>query len=143
MSCRRWRPRSGRVLFTGHSSGAALATLAAALHPPTRLLTFGSPRVGDALFATEAGPRIAASRYVDCCDVVCRLPPKPYHHLGRLHYIDRWGDLHEEPEPSFVHRDHARARLEYLRDLAWRSGNAAARDLADHAPINYVAALAA
>ena len=97
--------RTGRVLFTEHSSGTALATLAAAIHPPSELFTFGSPRVGNARFAAEAGGRIEASRHVDCCDLVCRMPPKPYRYLGRLHYIDCGGEVHEELEPSFVCRD--------------------------------------
>lgn len=40
-------PAGARRLFTGHSLGGALATLAAALHSPDYLYTYGSPRVGD------------------------------------------------------------------------------------------------
>jgi hypothetical protein len=32
--------------------------------------------------------------------------------------------------------------VEYLLKYAWKSGNVGVRDLADHAPINYVTAIA-
>ena len=66
--------RNIRMLYTGHSLGAALATLSAALHRPDALYTFGSPRVGDAAFAASMAG-LSHERYVDCSDVVCRIPP--------------------------------------------------------------------
>ena len=128
------------VFFTGHSLGAALATLAATLHQPTGLFTYGSPRVGDAAFCdTLAGTNI--QRYVNCLDLVCQVPPRPYQHVGALHYIDRHGNVSVEPDAAAVDRDQARARIEYFAKPAWRFGNLPVRDLADHAPINYVSAL--
>lgn len=66
----------GEVIFTGHSLGAALATLAAADHRERQpaLITFGSPRVGDRPFARLLGG-LTVHRVVDCCDVVARIPP--------------------------------------------------------------------
>jgi len=65
------------VLLTGHSLGAALATLAARylaggeLAADLRLYSFGSPRPGDAAFATSM-EKVPHARYVNCCDLVTR-----------------------------------------------------------------------
>lgn len=71
--------RSGKVVFTGHSLGGAMATLAAASFGKADdpLITFGSPRVGDPVFATELKRKgLKIDRYVLCCDIIARLPPK-------------------------------------------------------------------
>lgn len=132
--------RSGdQVVFTGHSLGAALATLAASRWQAGQLITFGSPRVGNSAFVdTLAGARI--ERYVDCCDIVTHLPPQSpwYAQAGATLYIDsegRWPSPVDDPAA-----DQAQARIDYLTHFAWRRGNVVARDLADHAPINYVRA---
>ena len=133
---------TGRVLYAGHSLGAALATLAAARRPPHALFTFGSPRVGDALFA-QAIATLDHHRYTNCCDIVCRVPPEAlgYHHAGPAAYLDRTGQLHSGPTDSFVTRDQAKARRRYLWRWAWRPGTVWTRDAADHAPVNYLSAL--
>jgi hypothetical protein len=84
---------------TGHSLGAALATLAAVDTTPARLVTFGSPRVGDEAFrALFAG--LEVRRFVDCCDVVSRVPPERFDaaHLARL--LEELG----VPGPSLIGR---------------------------------------
>jgi triacylglycerol lipase len=64
----------GSLLITGHSLGAALATLAAVDAKPEKLITFGSPLVGDPEFSKLLnGTQV--HRFVDCCDVVARVPP--------------------------------------------------------------------
>jgi triacylglycerol lipase len=135
----------GPALFTGHSLGGALACLAASRATPARLATFGCPRVGDAAFvATLAG--VAVERYVNCCDVVCRVPPVAFGfvHPSSPAYIDADGLVHADLAAIDVRADRRRARREYLRaharDLAT---NLVFRDLADHSPINYVFPLAA
>ncbi|HET9765615.1 MAG TPA: lipase family protein, partial [Thermoanaerobaculia bacterium] len=67
--------RRGTLLLTGHSLGGALATLAAIDLQPTAVVTFGSPLVGDAALGALLGD-VPVRRYVDCCDLVARLPPE-------------------------------------------------------------------
>jgi len=129
-----------RMLFTGHSLGAALATLAASRRIPEALVTFGSPLVGDADFASLFS-QTNIRRYVDCCDIVCRLPPEilKYRHVAKPHYINRAGEILHDPAEAVIRDDEWAARAEYLR-YVFVAGNLASRDLADHAPINYVSA---
>jgi hypothetical protein len=134
----------GRLLCTGHSLGAALATLAAGVWHPGRLITFGSPRVGDADFVKAfRGGGVEILRYVDCCDSMTQLPPEiaGFSHCGELRYIDRMGNISHEASQEFISEDRIRARVEYSYEHSWRVGSVAVRDLADHAPINYVFAL--
>ena len=130
------------LVFTGHSLGAAAATLAEGLWPRGALYTFGSPLVGDAVFAGTL-PRDRIQRFVDCCDVVCRVPPGGlgYVHVGTLHYIDRNGGVSTGRPAEEIKADQRAGRWAYLRRYAWGFWrNVLVRDLADHAPINYVAA---
>ncbi|MDD5267772.1 MAG: lipase family protein [Methylococcales bacterium] len=128
-----------RVLITGHSLGAALATLAASLKPSSRLYTFGSCRVGDAAFA-KAVSSIIHDRFVDCCDLVTRVPAEEfgYVHVGSLKYIDRNGKLLASPNEETIDADRLKATAWYLVRHAFLPGTVFSRDLADHAPINYV-----
>ena len=90
------------VWFTGHSLGAALATLAAmrgGVSAPQGLYTFGSPRVGNAAFArafTRAFPH-PCFRFVHGSDIVTAVPPSlplmGYEPVGELKYISERGDL--------------------------------------------------
>ncbi len=134
---------AGRLLCTGHSLGAALATLAAARRPGSTLFTYGSPRVGDADFVAALEGQIVVKRYVNCCDLVTRVPPRPYRHVGRRIYIDHEGRIHTELSTARVAADRLEGAGGYLLKLAWRTGNVVTRDLADHAPINYVSAIRA
>jgi hypothetical protein len=43
--------------------------------------------------------------------------------------------------PEAASADRAAARVDYLEKFAWRVGSVLVRDLADHAPINYVRVL--
>lgn len=138
------QPINYKLLITGHSLGAAIASLAASLKTPTALYTIGSPRVGDAAFVASLGG-VTSYRYVDCCDAVTELPPAElgYAHLGNMLYIDRHRKTSNAPSEDTVSKDRLIARVEYLVRYAWRLGDVGVRDLADHAPINYVTAIAA
>jgi triacylglycerol lipase len=86
---------SPSVWFTGHSLGAALATLAADRYGKVQgLYTFGSPRTGDIDFKNDF--HISTYRFVNNNDIVARVPPPvPYCHVGDLKYIDSRGRIHD------------------------------------------------
>lgn len=102
----RFMDKSQSLWFTGHSLGAALATLAAARiyieerRPVYGLYTFGQPRTGDVAFGnrfdTELGDK--TWRFVNDLDIVTRVPPRElfYAHVGQLMFFDRQGVLHHE-----------------------------------------------
>jgi len=151
-----WRPLNGylervgpsRALWlAGHSLGGALATLAASrlagggAGVVQGLMTFGSPRVGDGRFAQAIA--CPAWRVVNGNDLIARLPPTPYRHVGQLCYLDRHGGLHLNPADGLRWEDrwrgqfrHAQAVLRRWRDGDWRV--VFNDDLYDHAPIHYV-----
>jgi pimeloyl-ACP methyl ester carboxylesterase len=95
-----------RVFFTGHSLGAALATLGACLFPAAAALyTFGSPMVGDAGFAASLS--LPHYRWVNNRDLITFLPPPEvmqkvmkysYVHSGQEYYLDDSGALAEPPD---------------------------------------------
>ena len=97
------------IWMTGHSLGAALATLAADRLPNVQgLYTFGSPRVGDQEFQKMFG--LKAFRVVNSKDIVANIPPKdPYRHVGEYIFIDQKGDIHAlhrtKKDPDVVSRD--------------------------------------
>ena len=127
-----------RLILSGHSLGAAMATLAASAWRPTLLVTLGSPRVGDAAFADTVAP-LASERIVNCCDLVTRVPPAlpfvaEYVHVALRLYIDRTGAVHAQIGDEAIDEDRAKARA------AFAPGQVPARDFADHAPINYLRA---
>ncbi|CAI7829552.1 unnamed protein product, partial [Closterium sp. NIES-54] len=91
-------PGSFRVAFTGHSLGGALATLSALdlqvsydlPSPSIRVVTFGSPRVGNAAFAAYFRQKVPGStRVTNWKDLVPHLPPATigYHHVATEAWI--------------------------------------------------------
>jgi Lipase (class 3) len=135
----------GRMLFTGHSLGAALATLLAGIRTPDALYTFGSPLVGDPDFVATLSS-VKSFRYVDCCDIVTRIPPKGlgYMHLGQPYYIAQDRSITFDPGDDFIKKDRIEAFFEYpLKYESWRKENVGVRELADHTPVNYVTAVTA
>jgi triacylglycerol lipase len=94
------------VWFTGHSLGAALATLAADRFASTRgVCTFGCPRVGDPTFAAAFDAKFAGRslRYVNNNDVVTHVPPPfGYEHVDARRFISSNGVVSNLP-PSLAH----------------------------------------
>jgi len=134
-----------RTLYTGHSLGAALATLLAGIKTPDALYTFGSPLVGDSDFVATLKD-IKNFRYVDCCDIVTRVPPEVlgYKHLGQPTYIAQDRTITVGPDDDFIEKYRLKAFLEYpMKYESWRKENVGVRELADHTPVNYVTAVTA
>lgn len=131
------------LVTTGHSLGAALATLLAADRPEAELVTFGSPRVGNRAFAERFAAR-HTRRYAAGCDGVTAIPWTwmGYAHVGEERYIDRAGKVHTAPpDPVFRRSDRREARREARRTASLLRGELPLRSLTDHTPINYVSAL--
>jgi triacylglycerol lipase len=144
--------RQSRPLWiTGHSLGAALATLAANLCCDVEtsrvqgVYTFGSPRVGDRDFG--ASIRVPIFRFQNDSDIVPHLPlGLVFRHVGHLQFIDGAGHLHRDLPSAMealldpgVHSISAKEALA-MQGLM-RTGSAfdlpVPGFLADHAPINY------
>lgn len=91
-----------QIIVTGHSLGAALATMCAVdikynlSDKSVSVYTFGSPKVGNADFAKFYNKHVPQTyRVVNSVDVVPNLPPNiplvvSYEHVGELHHL---GDL--------------------------------------------------
>lgn len=105
---------SPAVWVTGHSLGAALATLATAFlleegRPVQGTHTFGCPRVGDSAFVTALDARSRGRNYrmVNNNDIVTRVPPRSfgYDHAGEFWYLSEKGDLKNDPNSWYLFLD--------------------------------------
>ena len=93
------------IYFTGHSLGAALATIAVARFTGSNcaLYTIGSPRVRDDRFVRAVLQKTSrVFRFMNCQDVVTQVPPEIpfvhyFRHVGQELYVDRHGAIHEHP----------------------------------------------
>lgn len=145
------RPRT--IWLTGHSLGAALATLAACrLDGVHGLYTFGSPLVGDEVFARTF--RAAnAFRVVNNNDVVTCVPPcepsrplgmgRRYEHVGELKYIGSDGVLWLQDSQSrwAIRRDKLWGHFAHLGSLGKRLAEGIVElpndGFNDHSPLFY------
>jgi len=84
-----------KIWMTGHSLGAALATLCAGRYGHVQgVYTFGSPRVGNDVFKEKFDVNIY--RIVNNDDIVSRVPPPgAYRHVGELKFIDSDGTIRD------------------------------------------------
>lgn len=93
--------RGGRKIWmTGHSLGAAMATLAADRYGEVQgVYTFGSPRVGDRRFKENYS--IRTYRFVNGSDIVTKIPPSGFYvHVGEPTFIDREGKIRFRPDKN-------------------------------------------
>lgn len=105
-----WEPVKNHILdnpnkhlwLTGHSLGAAMATLMARRfvsdtiigHPVEALFTFGSPRVGDRTYINQFNDKLKHHRWVNDGDIVTKVPFAPfYYHCGTMHHISSNGTI--------------------------------------------------
>ena len=127
--------------ISGHSLGAALATLACARwreadKPVNGLYTFGSPRVGDRVFERTFDQDFEARnfRFVNNGDIVTRVPLRVmgFSHVGTLAYLDDQGMLRTDPGwwDRFLNRVHVE-----IEDL----GKLGLADVDAHSVDHYVA----
>lgn len=100
---------SEAIVFSGHSLGGALATIADALYPSSACVTFGAP----AVFCLQQVEKNQAYlnrqfRYVHGSDVVPKLPPPSFgfKHLAGAMHLDAmprpWANIFT-PRPCFDH----------------------------------------
>lgn len=87
------------IFVTGHSLGAAIATIAAsrlkALDWSVTLYTYGSPRVGDHTWSKQF-EEIETYRFVNNNDIVTAVPPYGFFtHIGELKYINYYGNIRD------------------------------------------------
>jgi hypothetical protein len=130
------------IFYTGHSLGAALATLAAAKRPPQALYTFGTPRVGDAEFS-KIFANIKAYRVVNHRDLVATVPPTAlgFCHVGELHYLTHDKQTLVKPDKAVVVADRKTTAFTWQNSINYRRWSEPPECLSDHAPVNYVAHL--
>lgn len=142
------------VHVTGHSLGAALATLAALRLQTTpmvdvvQVVTFGSPRVFDEAAAHAYEKQLGARTYrvVNNQDIVTEVPltNMGYVHVGRLLYFDTVGRLRLEPTSEQVTADRAMvSSVDYValeerlrRGLPWTVEHY--EPFWDHGPVGYL-----
>jgi hypothetical protein len=140
-----------QIWCTGHSLGAALATLAAdRLSPDFKvqgLYTYGSPRVGNDNFVLSF-PVSNTYRFVHHRDVVTMVPPPGlFSHVGRLRYLTVDGRMLEQEEKHGLFND-LREGVDFWKKVVkvakedFHINNMATwpvpiEALVDHAPVNY------
>ncbi len=98
---------SDKVLWvTGHSLGAAMATLVARrcvmaehLQTPMALFTYGCPRVGNKEYVSEFNDKLVHHRWVNSGDIVTKVPLPPFfYHTGTMHHIGSDGLISKNAE---------------------------------------------
>ena len=104
-----------KITCTGHSLGAALATIMASRLDANELYTFGSPRVGNRAFVKEMkNDGIEHYRFVNNNDIVTKVPfPIRFVHHGELVYINHHGNI-RKMSPWQRFKDQWRGRMRAL-----------------------------
>lgn len=123
---RNFQDKAQSLWFTGHSLGAALATLAVAqlrkeAKPVYGLYTFGQPRVGNSEFEQRFNMDFKSMcfRYANNNDVVTRIPLRTmgYRHVGNCLYFDHNGILQTDVSYWWKFLDSVEGRIDDLGKL--------------------------
>lgn len=139
------RRRGFPIWMTGHSLGAALATLAGDRYEKTQAVyTFGSPRVGNAVFSEKY--KTPCYRIVHNGDIVARIPPPIfYRHVGEIQFIDGQGKVHPQMVGSGEAEDFLQDDFNGHKDLAGSVENSDIGPIPDairdHVPLFYAVLL--
>jgi triacylglycerol lipase len=134
--------RNQEICITGHSLGAAIATLAfhQMADPNLTLYTFGCPRVGDQSFCADllkTAETRGCYRMVDHLDAVTHVPARfGYDHPNySLFWIGDDGGITKNPnQPPGDLADVESLGLDFLMG---HIRNPIPRSLADHSPVRY------
>ena len=126
----------GSLYVTGHSLGAAMATIASSRMQSkvTALITFGSPRVGNAEFVKSLN--VEHYRVQNNCDDVTKVPFRfvGFRHHGTHKYMNYYGAFRDLTPLQRV-KDMVRSRLKA------RSKGQKFIGVFDHMMANYIAKL--
>lgn len=123
LTIRQFHDNNQTLWFTGHSLGAALATLAVAKmvefgYPVNGLYTFGQPRVGEQRFVDNLNKEMSNSyfRFVNNNDAVTRVPLRTmgYHHAGVFMYFDKDKNLSNDSRLWDIFKDRIQGRIDAL-----------------------------
>lgn len=141
---------SKTVWATGHSLGAALATLFSIQNPDYVhvLYPIGSPRVVNRRLAQRWHNQLAIFRVVNNNDLITRLPTPPfYEHIGPTFFLAVDGELVVDPPSRRIWRERLKGQKKYVEQLLsdhWSEGDFSAipsDSFADHSPRLYAEAL--
>ncbi len=108
-------------VFTGHSLGGALATIASSVAEPEWLITFGSPKVGNTPFGRLLDEKVRHTRIVNRHDIVPLLPAADEHlkadqfrHCGNYWWINHEGELENDSQDARTAADTVPFTKSYL-----------------------------